>query len=265
MTDPIISTTNQRIKGLVRLRDRRQRDRSGRFLVEGFREIRRAIDAGIRIEALYVCPPLFLGSNEPDLIRAASATGAVVIDTSEQAFRKASYRDRPEGVLAVCEQFETSLDVLHLGEPPLVLVAESIEKPGNLGTMLRTADATGASVIVCDRATDPFNPNVVRASIGTLFTVPVAVAETSAVLEHLRRHQVETVALAPATSRLIHDVDLRGPIAIVVGSEQYGLTDRWLSGATHTARLPMKGAVDSLNAAIAAAVGLYEALRQRAI
>ena len=176
----ITSPTNPRIKGLVRLRTRRERDREGRFLIEGYRELSRALDGAVALDELFVCPTLFLGANETTLVTRAEATGTTIVTASEEAFRKASYRDRPEGLLAVARQFPTTLDRLDLGgRPPLVLVAESIEKPGNLGTMLRTADAAGASgVIVADPATDPFNPNVVRASLGTLFHVPLAVAES---------------------------------------------------------------------------------------
>jgi TrmH family RNA methyltransferase len=183
---------------------------------------------------------------------------------AEAPFRKASYRDRPEGLLAEAPQFDTSLQRIDLTGDPLLLVVESIEKPGNLGTMLRTADAAGCrAVIVCDPATDPFNPNVVRASLGTLFTMPLAIASSTETIEILREAGVRTVATTPDTSQLLYGVDLTGPVALVVGSEQYGLSDTWLAAADRRARIPMAGSADSLNAAMAAGVTLFEAIRQR--
>ena len=264
MSDPITSVSNPQIKDLVRLRDRRHRDRSGTFIVEGYRAISRASDAGVAFERLYVCPELFLGPNEDALIARVAETGAPVIEVSAEPFRKAAYRDRPEGLLAVARQFDTSIDALDLPAEPMLLVVEAIEKPGNLGTMLRTADAAGCdAVIVCDPTTDPFNPNVVRASTGMLFVVPLAVASTDATIEWLRRHGITTFATTPDTETLHTDADLSGGVAIVVGTEQYGLSDTWLEQADHRIRIPMAGAADSLNAAMAAGVTLFEAVRQR--
>ncbi len=260
----ISSVQNPQIKALVRLRNRRERDHTRRFLIEGYRELRRAVDRGVEIETLYVCEALFLGPNEPELIAAARAAGAAVVDVDVEPFKKASYRDRPEGLIAVARQFETALDSLPASPTPLFLVVESIEKPGNLGTMLRTADAAGVSaVIVNDPTTDPFNPNVVRASLGCLFTVPLAVASTEETLDRLRSAGVRTVATTPDTSTLLWDADLTGAVAIVVGSEQYGLSDEWLEHAVERVRIPMSGDADSLNAAMAAGVALFEAVRQR--
>lgn len=257
----ITSLANPQVKALVRLRDRRERDRTGSFLVEGFRELARAVEAGVEIVTVYTCPSLFLGANEPSLIGAARAPA---VELSEAAFRKVSYRDRPEGLLAVARQFPTGLADLDLSGEPLLLVVESIEKPGNLGTMLRTADAAGASgVIVCDPTTDPFNPNVVRASLGTLFTVPLAVAFTPEAIRHLASRGVRTVATTPHTSRTLWEADLGGSCALVVGAEQYGLSDAWLRAAGERVSIPMAGAADSLNAAMAAGIVLFEAVRQR--
>jgi RNA methyltransferase, TrmH family len=262
----ITSMQNERVKDLVRLRERRHRDRTSRFIIEGFREITRAVDAGLTIETLYVCPELFLGTNEPALIGRLETMGAEVVELAGEPFRKASYRDRPEGLLAVAPQFPTDLDELSPDNNPLILVAEAIEKPGNLGTMLRTADAVGAdAVIVADPTTDPFNPNVVRASTGTLFTVPLAVASTPETVTWLTDRSIQIVATTPDTDTLIWDVDLRGPVAIVVGAEQYGLTEDWIDSADVRVRIPMSGQADSLNAAMAAGIGLFEAARQRRV
>jgi RNA methyltransferase, TrmH family len=260
----ITSTNNDTVKRLVRLRDRRPRDQAGRFLIEGYRELGRAIEHGVAVEILYTCPDLFLGPNEPSLIESCRNAGATIVEMTEAPFRKASYRDRPEGLLAEARQFDTELTSLDLTGNPLLLVVEAIEKPGNLGTMLRTADAAGCrAVIVCDPTTDPFNPNVVRASLGTLFTVPLAVCTTEEAITVLADNGIRTVATTPDTDTLLYDIDLTGPVALVVGSEQYGLSSQWLTAADHTARIPMAGSADSLNAAMAAAVTVFEAVRQR--
>ena len=265
-TDAITSPANQRIKELVRLRSRRERDRTGRFVVEGYREIGRAVAGSVEVVELYTCPELFLGENEPELVRAAEDRGARVFRVAPEPFRKASYRDRPEGLLAVARQFDTSLGRLAPGTDPLLLVAESIEKPGNLGTMLRTAEAAGAAAVVAaDPTTDPFNPNVVRASLGTLFRVPLAVAGSDETLAWLRRTGIRSLAATPEGTRPHWEADLQGPVAVVVGSEQYGLSPTWMDGADERILIPMPGSVDSLNAAMAAGILLFEAVRQRGV
>lgn len=264
VTEPITSPTNPRIKSIVRLRKRRDRDATGTFVVEGYRELTRAIAAGIDIDALFVCTELFLGDNEPALVERAAAAGAEIVPVASEPFAKASYRDRPEGLLAVARHFPTALDRIDLTDDPLLLVVESIEKPGNLGTMLRTADAAALDgVVVTDPTTDPFNPNVVRASLGTLFTVPLAVTDTATAVEHLAGRGVRTVATTPDATLPHSDADLTGPVALLVGSEQYGLSDRWLEAADERIVIPMPGSVDSLNAAMAAGIVVFEALRQR--
>lgn len=264
MSEPITSTQNERIKQLVRLRSRRERDRTGRFLIEGYRELRRALESDVALEELYSCPELYLGGDEGRLVALAGRRGASLFEVTEAPFRKASYRDRPEGLLAVARQFDTGLDGLRPGADPLLLVAESIEKPGNLGTMLRTAEAAAAGgLIVADATTDPFNPNVVRASLGTLFRVPLAVSPTLEARRWLEAIGCRVVAATPAAATAYYEADLRGTVAIVIGSEQYGLSDVWLDGADERVRIPMPGSVDSLNAAMAAGILLFEAVRQR--
>jgi TrmH family RNA methyltransferase len=263
--EPITSAANPRIKALVRLRSRRARDTSGLFPIEGYREVLRAVDAGIEIVEVYVCPPLYLGGNEAALAERAAAAGARVIEVAEVPFRKASYRDRPEGLLALARQFDTTLERLDPGPGPLMLVAESIEKPGNLGTMLRTAEAAGAdAVVAADPTTDPFNPNTVRASLGTMFRVPLAVADTPATVTWLRSRGIRILAATPAGATAHWEADMLGPVALVIGSEQYGLSEGWLEAADQQVVIPMPGSVDSLNAAMAAGILLFEAVRQRA-
>ena len=264
MHEPITSVTNSRVKRLVKLRNRRERDNSGVFLVEGFRELRRAVDAGITVREIYFCPGLFLGNNEAALVERAAAGGAEPIELGLEAFRKVSYRDRPEGLLGLAAQFPTNLEGLPSSPNPLILVVESIEKPGNLGTMLRTADAAGVdAVMVCEPTTDPFNPNVVRASLGCLFLVPLAISSTPEAIGWLHDHDIGIMAATPSADLPHWEADFRGPSAIAIGSEQYGLTETWLQEAGRRIRIPMAGRIDSLNAAMAAGVVLFEAVRQR--
>ncbi len=278
--EKISSLQNPRLKQLVRLRDRRPRDEAGVFLVEGYRELRRALEAGLRPAELYFAPGWFLGENEPALIARAAAAGAQVFELSKEAFAKVAYRERPDGLLAVAPQWRRTLadlDPLVAGfaeagpEPgsatpattPFLLVVEAIEKPGNLGTILRGADAAGVqAVIVCDPVTDLFNPNVVRASTGVLFSVPVVVEESPAVRAWLRTKQIRAVATTPAATELYTVADLRGPLALVMGSEQYGLSEFWLKESDAQVRIPMAGRADSLNVAMAAIISLFEAVRQ---
>ncbi|MES2694299.1 MAG: RNA methyltransferase [Verrucomicrobiota bacterium] len=263
--EKITSLQNPRIKQLVKLRDRRPRDEAGVFLVEGYREIRRALEKRVALQELYIAPEWFLGENEPALIAQAEAAGARVFELSKEAFAKVAYRERPDGLLAVAPQWQRQLGDLALPAEPFLLVVEAIEKPGNLGTILRSADAAGCdAVIVCDPVTDIFNPNVVRASTGVLFSVPLVVSESATVLAWLKEKGVRTVATTPAAEKIYSEVPLRGPLAVVMGSEQYGLSDFWLKNADTPVRIPMAGQADSLNVAMATIITLFEAVRQRA-
>ncbi len=260
----ITSLQNPRIKQLVKLRDRRPRDEAGVFLVEGYRQIRRALEKGVKLTELYFAPDWYLGENEPALLAQAAATGAKLFELTKEAFAKVAYRERPDGLLAVAPQWRTGLDDLKLSATPFLLVVEAIEKPGNLGTILRSADAAGVdALIVCDPVTDLFNPNVVRASTGVLFSVPVAIAASDEVRPWLRARGIRAVVTTPAAEALYTDTDLRGPLALVMGSEQYGLSDAWLREADARVRIPMAGQADSLNVAMATIITLFEAVRQR--
>jgi TrmH family RNA methyltransferase len=260
----ITSLQNPRLKRLVRLRDRRPRDEEKAFLVEGYREVRRALERGAALDEVYFSRKWFLGENEPALLAQAEAAGAKLYELTKDAFAKVAYRERPDGILAVAPQWSRKLSDLKLGSPPFILVVEAIEKPGNLGTILRSADAAGCdAVIVCDPVTDLFNPNVVRASTGVLFSVPCVVEEGAAVLAWLRGLGIRSVATTPAAKALYSKSDLRGPLAVIMGSEQYGLSEFWLKNADLPVRIPMAGQADSLNVAMAALITLFEAVRQR--
>jgi TrmH family RNA methyltransferase len=269
--EKISSLQNPRVKQLVKLRDRRPRDEAGVFLVEGYREIRRALEKKVALQELYFSPEWFLGENEPTLLAEAEAAGATLFELTKDAFAKVAYRERPDGLLAVAPQWKKALSDLEsvVGRGlsptnPFLLVVEAIEKPGNLGTILRSADAAGChAVIVCDPVTDIFNPNVVRASTGVLFSVPLVVDESARVLAWLKEKKIRTVATTPAAEKIYSDADLRGPLAVVMGSEQYGLSEFWLKNADLPVRIPMAGQADSLNVAMATIITLFEAVRQR--
>jgi RNA methyltransferase, TrmH family len=282
--EKISSLQNPRVKQLVKLRDRRPRDEAGVFLVEGYREIRRALEKNVALQELYFSPGWFVGENEPALIERAQAAGAQLFELTRDAFAKVAYRERPDGLLAVVPQWTKSLaDLTRMPEmaaagctaeaaaaarpaDPFLLVVEAIEKPGNLGTILRTADAAGCqAVIVCDPVTDIFNPNVVRASTGVLFAIPLIVEESARVHAWLREQGIRIVATTPAAGRIYSEADLCGPLAVVMGSEQYGLSEFWLRHADLPVRIPMAGQADSLNVAMATIITLFEAVRQRSV
>lgn len=266
LPEKITSLQNPRVKQLVRLRERRERDELGLFLVEGYREVRRALEKNIALQELYFSPDWFLGENEPALLEQARQAGAQLFELSKDAFAKVAYRERPDGLLAVAPQWKRTLDELTLGSAPFLLVCESIEKPGNLGTILRSADAAGCdALILCDAVTDLFNPNVVRASTGVIFSVPVVVSDSATVHAWLKAKGLRTAATTPHTDNLYTATDLRGPLAVVMGSEQYGLSEFWMKNADVLVRIPMAGQADSLNVAMATIITLFEAVRQRGL
>lgn len=264
----ITSSHNPRIKHVIHLREKRVRDREGLFLVEGFRELKRFTDKGLKAIELFICPSLFLGENENELIDIVQARGAEVLQCDEKLFRKISYRDRPDGLLAIAPQKKVSLEEFfstHLFKKnPFLVIAQSIEKPGNLGTILRSCDAAGVDgLIICDQCTDIHNPNVVRASVGTLFTVPVIEAKSEDTLKMLKLKKIATLAATPQAEQEFTEVDLTQGIAIAVGTEQYGLSKEWMSQADILVKIPMFGVADSLNVAMATTLLLYECIRQR--
>ncbi len=260
----LTSLANPRVKETVRLRQRSHRDELGLMLIEGYRELKRALDNGYRPRTLFTCPVFYLGGHEAALVARAREAGAEHLECTEAVFAKLSARDRPDGLLATGPHLALRLDDLRLPEDALVVVAEGIEKPGNLGTILRSADAAGVhAVIVCDRRTDIYNPNVVRASIGTLFALPVVEATTEETLAFLRAHGFRLLAATPHAQLLFTATPMTGPTALLVGSEQYGLTERWMREADAPVRIPMLGQCDSLNVASATTLLLFEAARQR--
>ena len=253
----ITSLQNPRIKHIVKLRDDKKiRKQDGLMLVEGFDEITLALDAGYRPQTVLSAPEL--------ATRHISGDFAESITVSRPVFEKISYRDNPDGWMGIFPIPSVSLDVLKISESPLVIVAESIEKPGNLGAMLRTADAAGVdAILLCDPRVDTWNPNVVRASRGTVFSVPVVECDNASALEWLKTRNIRVLAATPSAQVMYSDVDMREPVAIAVGTEDEGLTDFWMSKADVNVKIPMVGKVNSLNVSVSTALIVYEAVRQR--
>lgn len=266
----IDSPANPRVRAAAALRERRDREQTGLTLVDGGREARRAIAAGVPVETAFVCRELLTSEDAHAALQALEGSGAgataardVVIDVGERAFERLAYGDRSDGIVLVVRPKAMALDGLELGEDPLVIVTEDVEKPGNLGAILRSADGAGADAVIAVGGTDLFNPNVIRASVGTVFSVPMASATAADALAWLRARGIRVVAARTDGQRLYVDADLRGAIAIALGSERLGLSAEWHRADVEGLRLPMAGVADSLNVSVAAAVLLYEAWRQR--
>lgn len=267
----ISSLQNQRIKQIVRLNNRRQRDQQKRTLVEGVREVSRALQAGLVPYEAYIC--LTLLDNDAEacmalLTQLADRGQTELFEVSPAVFEKIAYRGESGGILLVIPYFQPSLTDISLGQPPFLAVVEAVEKPGNLGAILRTADAAGVDgLIVCqsegEAGTDIYNPNVIRASLGALFTVPTVTTTNGRVQQWLRENDIRIVAATPDGKRPYTAVDLTGPVAILLGSEAHGLSQDWLKAAYQQVVIPMYGAVDSLNLSVATALLLYEVVRQR--
>ncbi|HZC33122.1 MAG TPA: TrmH family RNA methyltransferase [Candidatus Bathyarchaeia archaeon] len=260
---PITSLTNPRVKAAVRLRDRAERDLTGLTIVDGAREILRALDAGVDVEQAFVARDLLRspdGFAVADRLRHRPTT----LEVSPAVLARVAFGQRSDGVVAVVATPVAALADLVLRPDPLIVVAETIEKPGNLGAIIRTADGAGAdAIIAADPRTDLFNPNAIRASLGTIFALPVVAATAGATIDWLEKHGIRPVAARVDAPAAYTDVDLRGPLAIVLGSEAGGLSDAWSDAKVQPVAIPMHGMADSLNVSIAAAVLLYEARRQR--
>lgn len=254
----ITSAQNPKIKRLRLLQQKSsERRKCGLFVVEGRRELTHCIDAGFEIDTIFYCEQIGgLHVEVPDNVDVYSISPAL--------YEKIAYRSGTEGIIAVVRSRETALSDLKLGENPLVMVLESVEKPGNLGAVLRSADAVGIdAVIVCDPLTDIYNPNLIRSSIGAVFTVPTVVCSSEECIDWLRAHGMQILTAQLQDSQLYYDISMRKPTAIVMGTESTGLTDIWRKAADAHIRIPMLGRLDSLNVSVSAAILLYEALRQR--
>ena len=270
--ESVTSAQNPKIKELLALQEKsRLRREKNLFVVEGRRELNRCLDAGYRIKTLFTCPEIcseqdieeisekilsqkpLPGQCEPSLIEIPAAL-----------YEKVAYRGGTEGLIAEAVMASASLEGLHLRENPLIVVLESVEKPGNLGAVLRSADSAGAdAVIVCDPLTDLYNPNLIRASTGAVFSTPVAIASSQETIEWLKANKIQILTAQLQDSELYYNTDMTPGTAIVMGTESTGLTDIWRENADRRIRIPMLGKLDSLNVSVSASILLYEAVRQR--
>ena len=265
MSEPTLaSPSNPRIRAAVRLRDRRERDATGLTLVDGARELRRALDARVDVVEAFVCEPLLAGEDARAVLDALRRRDVTVTTTTELAFAKLAFGDRSEGLVAVVRAPSLALADLVVPAEPLIVVIEGVEKPGNVGAVLRSADGAGVdAVIAASPRTDLANPNVIRASAGTIFSVPMAAASTDDVRRWLLDRGIRIVAARVDGALDYTSADLTGAVAIVLGSEAEGLTGTWAGADIVTIRLPMLGIADSLNVSVSAAILAYEARRQR--
>lgn len=262
---PIVtSAANPRIRAAMALRERRDRERTGLTLIDGARELRRALQGGVVVQEAFVCESLLAGADARAVLGRLQADRTPIQAVSEGVFARLAFGDRAEGVVAVARIPSLELADLALPVGPLLVVIEGVEKPGNVGAVLRSADGAGAdALIAADARTDLFNPNTIRASAGAIFSVPVAAASSEAALAWLRGRSLRVVTARVDADRLYTDADLTGPLAIVLGAEAEGLSPAWAGPGFEAVRLPMLGAADSLNISVTAAVLLYEARRQR--
>ena len=260
----LTSTANPRVRSVARLRDRRERERAGLTLIDGARELDRALEAGVELVEVFLCTPLLRGPDARHALDRLAGVTIPIVEASEPVFQKLAFGERAEGLVGVARIPPTGLDALGLPADPLIVVLEAVEKPGNLGAALRSADGAGAAALIAaSPRTDLFNPNAIRASAGTVFSVPLAAAPSAEVIGWLRERQIRVLAARVGAVTSYTDADLTGAVAIALGSEVDGLSEAWAGSGIEEIGLPMLGIADSLNVSVTAAVLLYEARRQR--
>ena len=261
MTEQITSLQNPKIKLLTALQQKSsERRRTGLFVVEGQQELQHCIRAGYEVDTVFWCPELCPAVLPPE------AGAARCFQVSPDVYAKVAYRGSTEGVIAEVRTRTLRLDDLKLGEHPLIVVLESVEKPGNLGAVLRSADASGVdAVVVCDPLTDLYNPNLIRSGVGAAFTVPCVACRSDECIAFLKQRGIKILTAQLQDSHLYYDTDMTCGTAIVMGTEHDGLTDQWRQAADAHIRIPMLGQIDSLNVSVSAAILMFEAVRQRKI
>ncbi|MBP1618550.1 MAG: SpoU [Bacteroidetes bacterium] len=261
--EKILSIDNDRVKNVVKLAGKsRERKSQKLFVIEGARELSIALESGHEIDAVFVCFDIFQKSEYPDVLESVDV--AKTSEVSVQVFQKMAYREGSDGIIALAKQQDQGLEDLRLSENPFIIVLESVEKPGNLGAILRTADAAQAdAIIICDPLTDVYNPNVIRSSVGCLFSVQTTVCSSQEALEWLKGKGIKTFAAELRSADFYQNTDFSAPSAIVMGTEADGLSDFWLSQADAHVKIPMRGKIDSLNVSVSTAVLTFEAMRQR--
>ena len=259
--EKITSLQNGMIKTLRGLREARERRETGLTIIDGAREIRRAFDAGIILDKVF-----YVKGRQEDLLHELKSQKIECVEVSDQVMEKLAYGERHEGIIAKAQTPSFALNDLKLSLKPLVVVLESLEKPGNLGAILRTCDGVGVeAVLVCDARTDIYNPNVIRSSTGIVFSLPVLGAGHEEIFAFLKSKKIRICAGTPAARDVYTGADFKGALALVLGTEDQGLSDFWLKAAEMKVKIPMNGRADSLNVSISAAIILYEALRQRSV
>jgi TrmH family RNA methyltransferase len=261
--EKIISAQNSRIKNTQKLiLKSRERKAQNLFVIEGARELSLALAGPYALDSVFVCPELFAESDYPEVMRKINTS--ILFEVSKTVFQKIAYREHSDGILALARLRSHTLNELYLSDNPLIIVLESVEKPGNLGAILRTADAAKVdAVIICDPLTDIYNPNVIRSSVGCVFTVPIAISTHSATFAFLKKGQVRIYAAELQAAQWYHNTDFTHACALVMGTEADGLTDFWLQHADARIKIPMRGKIDSLNVSVSTAILTFEAMRQR--
>ena len=259
----ISSLQNTKVKQLVALQQKSsERRKQGVFVVEGIRELQHCLNAGYTINSIFFCPELTNTGALSSLLSESIAS----YEVSPEVYEKIAYRGGTEGVIAIVQSKQLALKDLHLSKQPLLIVLESVEKPGNLGAILRSADAAGAdAVIICDPLTDLYNPNLIRSSIGAIFSVPCIACSSDDCINFLKQNNINILTAQLQDSKLYYDTDMTCGTAIIMGTESTGLTDVWRKAADAHIRIPMLGQLDSLNVSVSAAILLFEAVRQRKI
>lgn len=262
MAEKITSLQNNKIKQIVKLHKHSERVFQDLFIIEGYREIQMAIKFRFSIETILYCPSL-IKNFSPDFLK--NLTDKInLIEVTEQVFQKIAYREGSDGLLALAIPKHTKINEIKFNKIPLIIVLEKVEKPGNLGAILRTADAGKIdAVVICDPLTDIYNPNVIRSSLGCVFSKQVVTCTSDEALTFFAKNGISTFAACLQTDTFYHQADFTSPSAIIMGTEATGLSGLWLNKSTHKIKIPMGGIVDSLNVSVSTAIIVFEALRQR--
>jgi len=261
--EKIQSTQNSRIKNVQKLFAKsKERNEQNLFIIEGLRELRLALTGSYRVDTVFICPELF---SETDFMEIQTELNSTrLYEISLPVFEKIAYREHSSGILALAKPRSNTLNNLNLSDNPFVIVLESVEKPGNLGAVLRTADAAKVdAVIVCDPLTDVYNPNVIRSSVGCVFTVPIAISTHSDTFSFLKENRIRIFAAELQASQEYQDTDFTQACALIMGTEAAGLTPFWIDRADARIKIPMRGKIDSLNVSVSTAILTFEAMRQR--
>jgi len=260
--EKITSLQNPKVKNIGKLSKAKERREQNLFTIEGARELLLALSSDYEIDSVFICPELFAKTDYPDVLD--NIPNSRKIEVSETVFEKIAYREGSDGLITLAHPQGHTLENLSLSKNPFIIILEAVEKPGNLGAILRTADAAQAdAVIICDPATDLYNPNVIRSSVGCLFTVQIAICTSQEALDFLNAKKIKTFAAELQASEWYQDTDFTQSSAIIMGTEADGLTDFWLNNADARIKIPMRGTIDSLNVSVSTAILTFEAMRQR--